>query len=276
MAVTAVDNRQYARGLARAFGGALLFSFPLLMTMEMWWLGFTISPARLGIFVLVCLPLLYGLSYYAGFRKTYGPLDDGLDALAALAIGFVTAGVLLVLFGVIKTGQPVDEVLGKLSLPAFPAAIGALLARKQLAADGDAQSDGPEDAGGRETYASELFLMMVGALFVAFNVAPTEEMVLIAYKMTPWHALGLAALSVALLHAVVYSLGFAGQHSHESGWRAFAHFTVPGYAIALLVGLYVQWTFGHMDGQGPERLAMTTVVLAFPGALGAGGARLLV
>ena len=130
MAVTAVDNRQYARGLARAFGGALLFSFPLLMTMEMWWLGFTISPARLGIFVLVCLPLLYGLSYYAGFRKTYGPLDDGLDALAALAIGFVTAGVLLVLFGVIKTGQPVDEVLGKLSLQAFPAAIGALLARK--------------------------------------------------------------------------------------------------------------------------------------------------
>ncbi len=276
MAVTAADDRQYARSLARAFGGALLFSFPLLMTMEMWWLGFTISPLRLGVFVLVCLPLLYGLSYYAGFRKTYGPLDDGLDALAALAIGFVTAGVLLTLFGVIRIGQPADEILGKLALQAFPAAIGALLARKQLAADGDAQSDGPDGENARDTYGSELFLMAVGALFIAFNVAPTEEMVLIAYRMTPWHALGLAALSIALLHAVVYSLGFAGQHPHERPWLAFAHFTVPGYAIALLVGLYAQWTFGHMEGQGIGRLAMTTVVLAFPGALGAGAARLLV
>lgn len=276
MATTAPGNLQYARGLARAFGGALIFAFPLLMTMEMWWLGSTITPFRLATFLVLSLPLLFGLSYYAGFRKTHGFLDDALDMLAALAVGTTTAAILLVLFGVLQPGDPIDVVTGKLSIQAVPAAIGALLARRQLADEGDPGSDGPDEENTRDTYASELFLMAVGALFMALNVAPTEEMILIAYKMSPWHAVALMVISLGLLHAIVYSLGFAGQHPHEKPLLAFAHFTVPGYAIAMIVALYAQWTFGHADGQSSSQLVMTTVVLAFPGALGAGAARLLV
>jgi putative integral membrane protein (TIGR02587 family) len=276
MAAARLTNGLYARDVARAFGGALMFSFPLLMTMEMWSLGFTITPLRLLVFLGLSLPLLFGLSYYAGFRETYGWLDDTLDALAALAVGFVTSAVLLVLFGVLTPGESADTVVGKLSIQAVPAAVGALLARRQLASQDDGDTDEPREGNDRQTYASELFLMAVGALFVAVNVAPTEEMVLITYQMTAWHALGLMLLSLGLLHVIVYSLGFAGQHSHEQPWLAFLHFTVPGYLIALLVALYAQWTFGHMDGQSGAQLVMTSIVLAFPGALGAGAARLLV
>jgi len=35
-------NKTFLVGLARAFAGAILFSFPILMTMEMWSLGFAI------------------------------------------------------------------------------------------------------------------------------------------------------------------------------------------------------------------------------------------
>ena len=38
-------SADYARGLARACGGALLFALPLLMTMEMWSLGFEMARA---------------------------------------------------------------------------------------------------------------------------------------------------------------------------------------------------------------------------------------
>ena len=38
-------------------------------------------------------------------------------------------------------------------------------------------------------YGGQLFLMAAGALFLSFNVAPTEEMVLIAYMMSTWHLL---------------------------------------------------------------------------------------
>lgn len=40
-------NRRFALGLVRAFGGGILFAFPMLMTMEMWWLGFSISSLML-------------------------------------------------------------------------------------------------------------------------------------------------------------------------------------------------------------------------------------
>ena len=61
--------------------------------------------------------------------------------------------------------------------------------------------NGEED----ETYAGELFLMAVGALFLGFNVAPTDEMMLISYQMTEWHALGLLCLSIALMHGFVFA-----------------------------------------------------------------------
>ena len=261
----------YARGLARACGGALLFALPLLMTMEMWSLGFEMARSRAIVFLLLSLPLVVGLSRFAGFRATATWRDNIMDGLSALLVGFLISGSLLLLFGVIAPGQPADEVVGKVALQAVPAAFGAVLARKQLA--------GAEDEDGtpaEESWPAEMFLMVAGALFVALNVAPTEEMQLIAYMMTPWHSLVLVAVSIGLLHALVYWLGFAGQHEHDQPLLAFIRFTVPGYALVLLVALYVQWTFGHLDGHGLGETLMITVVIAFPGAVGAGAARLLV
>ena len=161
---------------------------------------------------------------------------------------------------------------GKTALQAIPAALGAILARHQLTG---AKTNEASAAPG-STYAGELFLMSAGALFVAFNVAPTEEMILISFQMDLLQTLVLAALSIALLHLVVFSLGFAGQEAHDGQLRALAHFTVPGYAIALLVSLYVLWTFGRTDGLSPHEIVSTMIVLGFPAALGAALARLVV
>ena len=49
-----------------------------------------------------------------------------------------------------------------------------------------------------------------------------------------------------------------------------------GYGIALLVSVYVLWTFGRLDGVGMGQVAMMTAVLGFPSALGAALARLVV
>lgn len=274
--VAVESNREYAKGLARAFGGALLFAFPLLMTMEMWQFGFYMEPTRLALFLALGVPLLFGLSYYGGFRDTTRWPDDLIDAFSAYAVGFIASAALLVLFGVIKPEMPPSEIVGKIAVQALPAAMGAVLARRQFSAQDHEERETKER---RKSYASELFLMAAGALFVAFNVAPTEEMILIAYQMSPWHALVLAAASLALLHALVFRLGFAGQevgHASGSGWRTFLHFTLAGYGIALLVSLYILWTFSRTDsGLNPE-LASTVVVLGFPGAIGAALARLLV
>lgn len=275
--VASISNETYAVGLARAFGGAVLFAFPLLMTMEMWDLASSMSPLRLALFLAVSLPFLVGLSYYSGFRETFGLLDDVLDALAALAVGFVASFVLLVLFGAVTPQDSLPEAAAKTGLQAAPAAIGALLARRQLrGGEKGADPDPDEESERREGYLSQLFLMLAGALFIAFNVAPTEEVGLIAFQSDASLTLALLAASLVVLHALVYTVGFAGQEAHEGQFQAALHYTIPGYVIALAAGLYVLWSFGRTDGVPLAEVLRLGVVLAFPGALGAAAARLLV
>ena len=272
----ASPNREYAMGLARAFAGSIIFGLPLLMTMEMWFLGFHIAPERLFLFVAVNFAILVGLSRFGGFETTMTVGEDVLDALAAYGVGIVAAAVILLLFGVLEPGMPLDEWAGKIAVQAIPGSFGAMLARKQLGSGTSEREQKHElRTGGHR---AELFLMLVGALFLAFNVAPTEEMILIAYKMSPWHTLGLVAASLLLLHLLVYRVGFAGQHDpHISGTAAtFVLYTIPGYGIALLVSLYVLWTFGRADGAELAGVASAVVVLGFPAAIGAAIARLVV
>ncbi len=275
MSVQAEANRKFAIGLARAFGGAIIFALPLFMTMEMWWLGFHMDRFRLALLMIVFLPILAGLSYFTGFEETSRPIDDVVDAFVAYAVGFVAAALILLLFGLLEPGMPFDEVIGKIALQAVPASIGAVLARSLLGGENKHEEDDKRRGMG---YAGETFLMAVGALFLAFNVAPTEEMVLIAYQMTEWYVLALAALSLLLMHAFVFAVQFHGQADLSPDtpwWSAFIRFTVVGYAIALLISLYVLWSFGRTDGMDLAHIVMSTVVLGFPAAIGAAAARLI-
>lgn len=263
---------RYARDLARAFGGALLFGLPLLMTMEMWWFGFVLEPWRLAVFLLAALPLLLGLAFYAGFSARHRGLGHALlDTFVALAVGFLTAAAALALLGVLEVDAPPRQVAGQLLLQAVAGAMGALLAGRQLSAG--AEDVGEED---QASYPGELFLMVAGALFLALNMAPTEEMILIAYRMSAGHVVALMVASLILMHALVYSVGFPGQEAHDRPFGAFAHYTLPGYALVLLVSLYVLWVFGRTEGHGLAETVDAMVVLGFPGALGAAAARLLV
>ncbi|MCV0397234.1 MAG: TIGR02587 family membrane protein [Rhizobiaceae bacterium] len=271
------ESRRAMRDLGRAAGGALVFSLPMLMTMELWWLGFYLDRLRLLALVITALPLLVVLSRYVGFEQTRHWLDDVVDALIALGVSGVVCVVALVLFGTITFDTPRDEVFGKVIIQMVPASIGALLAKSQFGA-GSSESGEDDPADQHETYGGELFLMAVGALFLAFNVAPTEEMMLISYQMTEWHALCLVALSVALMHGFVFALGFAGGSDvspREPWWSPVLRLTLPGYVIAASVSLYLLWVFARLDGLHIDSIVMATAVLAFPAAIGAAAARLI-
>jgi putative integral membrane protein (TIGR02587 family) len=151
---------------------------------------------------------------------------------------------------------------------AVPAALGAMLARSQFG--GDRPREQREAFSG---YGGTIFMMLVGALFLGLNVAPTEEMVQIAYTMTPWHAAGLILVTVGVMHAFVYGHGTGDAGS--PGWRLLLRYTFAGYVVALLVSVFVLWTFGRIDGVGSLPVLMSVVVLAFPAGLGAAAARLV-
>ena len=272
------SSRKFAVGLARAFAGAILFSLPMIMTMEMWRLGFTISSYRLTLLIIFDIPLLVGLSYFVGFEETDSLLDDAVDAFVAFAVGFASSATLLYLFGIINFQMPAEEIIGKISVQAVSAGIGAMLAQSQLG-DSDKENAGDEERQKRNSgYFGQIFLMLVGAIFLSMNTAPTEEMILINYQTNDYHIIAVSVLTLLLMHAFVYAVGFQGQEdtAGKSFWSVFAQFTVVGYALALLVSFGLLWLFGRTDGTGFKESLETAIVLGFPAGIGAAASRLIV
>ena len=271
----ATSNRQYAVALSRAFAGATIFCLPLLMTMEMWWLGFSLHPTRLLLFSLANLGMLYGLSHVAGFEASHNRIDDLLDAFAAYGVAAITAAIILALFGVVEAHMPLSEIAGKIAIQAVPASFGAMIGAKLL---GEGEEIEEEEKHWRESYPGRLFLALAGAMFLCFTVAPTEEMRLIAFQMTPLAAFLLVLLSIVALHAIVYLVGFPGQEGRRGNSRLteIARHTLPAYAVSVVACLFILWCLGSLDGASLIFAAMSVVVLGLPAAVGAGIARVVI
>jgi putative integral membrane protein (TIGR02587 family) len=266
------SERAYLVGLARAFGGALLFGLPVLMTMETWELGAQMSRLRLTLLIVGLLPLLVGLAFYLGFERVSNLFDAILDAFVAVAVAAFLATAILFVFGVLDPQDTLEESIGRVALQGIAGSIGALLAQSQLG-----QAERKRDRR-RESVFAEYFYMAAGALFLSANVAPTEEVAVIAHLMGPWHALALIVLSLVLMHAFVYAVDFKGQHAraeHVSLPREFIRFTVIGYLLAAAISASICWCLGRFDGIAATEILSMTIVLSFPAAIGAAAARLV-
>ena len=260
----------FSKELGRAFGGAVVFSMPMLMTMEMWFFGFYLDRVRVALFTLLAFALLVGLTRTVGFKSgSHRPWREGIvDAGVAYLVGFLTAAGFLWVMSIIGDGRGWSIGLNIVILQAVPAAVGAAFARGALG--------GQQPDKSKERYAEEMFLVVAGSVTFAFNVAPTEEMILIGYRMSALHSAILVIGSAALMHALVYTIELPGTTTAARGpLHALAVYTLPGYAAVLLVSAYLLWTFGRLEGLSAAAVIGPPVVLALPGAVGAGAARLI-
>lgn len=171
-------------GVGRAFGGAVIFGLPLLMTMEMWWIGYHIDPLRLLCLLLLSFPLLVGVSSIVGFTDSRLIVDNVIDVFVAYAFGFLVSALTLYLFNRLNFDQPARVNFSTIMLQTIPASLGALLGRSEL---GSGEHDRTEEKGRLD----EIVVLAVGALVLALNVAPTDEIPMISYQMSPWHLTGL-------------------------------------------------------------------------------------
>jgi putative integral membrane protein (TIGR02587 family) len=269
-------DRKFFIGLARAFAGALIFGLPLLMTMEMWWIGFHIEPSRLALLILLEIPLLTALSRVIGFKETRSWTEDLVDAFVAIAVAALAGLAVLAIFSVVQYPMPANEIVGKMALQTFPGSIGAMLALDQLS--GEEKKEHEKQPKRHPTYATEMFLMSIGALFLGLNVAPTEEIMLLSYMMGPWREVALALLTLVVMHGFVYAVEFPGRperHPEATFLSLFLRFTVAGYGLVLIIALYLLWTFGRTDGTSLQEIVSAAVILGFPCAIGAAAARLI-
>jgi putative integral membrane protein (TIGR02587 family) len=267
------EFNRFVTGLGRGVAGALFLALPMLMTMEMWYLGFYMARERLLLLLLLNIPLLILLAHRIGFEETFTWREAVRDAVIAYGIGIMTSLVVLTALGLLRGGMPASELVGKVALQSVPASIGAMLGRSQLGHD-DQDSDDIKET----RYHGELLMMAAGALFLSLNIAPTDEMIVLAYRMTIWHALVVAVLSIALMHGFVYAVSFIGGHElspETPWWHAFVRFTLPGYVIALSISIFTLWIFERLGDSSALEIMLSVIVLGFPAALGAAAARLI-
>lgn len=257
-------------GIGRATGGALIFGLPMLMTMEIWEIGFFIDPLRLMVLILLSLPLWVGVSSIVGFKKTKTLYDDIVDVLVAYAIGFITSFVVLLVLGIITSATGPGETFSMLLLQSVPASLGALLARS-LISGGEEQFDAD--------YQHELIISITGSLFLAFNLAPTEEIILVSYQMGYWHICALVLFTLVVMQMFTLSnpdVDPASLQYWKSHWQLFVRFTSTGYMLAFAVSLLMLWVLGRTDGESLDNVINSAMVLSFPAGIGAAAARLLV
>lgn len=261
--------REYGRGLA----GGLLFSLPLLYTMEVWWAGFIAPPERLLIYLAGVLLLLLGYNRYSGLHQGASVAEVLIDSVEELGLGIITAAGTLFLLGRIDLTHSIEEISGKTIAEAGIVAIGFSVGTAQLGSSGE----GDEELDRSVSIGSNIAIAACGAALFAANVAPTEEILVIAGETAPLRLFGIALVSIVIAALTLYFSDFKNSN-------VVARVESPGdvvlgtlltYAVALIVSAIALWFFGRFDGVSWDIALRLTVVLGFPAVLGASAGRLL-
>ena len=267
---------EYARGVA----GGLLFSLPLIYTMEVWWAGFLARPPHLLLYFLAGFSLLFAYNRYGGLREDASWSEVAFEAFEEMGLGLVLAAFLLWLLGQIQTGMTFGEVLGKVVVEGVTVAIGVSVGSAQLGGNGGNDDQGMSTEGEeRLGLPGQIALAACGAVLFASNVAPTEEIVVIAAEASPWKVLGLSLLSLALCALILFYSDFRGSSRvaprEDRGLLTVLSRIVLYYSVALVASAFILWFFGRFNGASLAVCVAQTVVLGVAASLGAAVGRLL-
>jgi putative integral membrane protein (TIGR02587 family) len=275
--------------LVRGASGGFLFGIPLLYTMEVWWIGSAVAPWRLLLALLLTFAIVFMLNRTAGFRKTTDirAINAAMDSIEALAIGIVCAGCILVLLREITLDTPLNEAIGKLIYESVPFSLGVALAnqvlsgsRDQAASDQIPAKQSPQQQGQLNATLADIGGTLIGATILAFNIAPTDEVPLLAAAMPALWLLGVLAASLVISYCIVFEAGFANQAKRQQQQGIFQRplsETIAAYLISLLAALAMLLFFDQLHLSDPWQLWLSnTLVLGLPATIGGAAGRLAV
>jgi len=270
--------QEYARGVA----GGLLFSLPLLFTMEVWWAGANIPPLQLIVYVIVTFLLLIGYNRFAGLREGAAWAEVIIDSVEEIGIGFIISLIVLWNLGRIDFTEMVfEEAMGKIVIEAMTVAIGVSIGTAQLGGsveeqDAASRSDNSGATTGRG--GGKGLLALCGSILIAGNIAPTEEVPMVAFETSPLRVMMMVAESLVLGAVILFFSDFRGSGvARKKGiWLQIVEETVIAYVISLCSAMFMLWFFGRLEGVSFELKLFQIIILGMPAMLGASAGRLLI
>jgi putative integral membrane protein (TIGR02587 family) len=271
--------REYARGGV----GGLLFSLPLLYAMEVWDAGVIFDAPRLIIYSGVTFVLLLGYNRYAGLRHDASYTEVAIDSVEEMGLGLLVAAFALWLLGRITAEMPFDEIIGRVVIEAMTVAIGVSVGTAQLGGSADTGEEqeqtnaDTDDAQQARTFGGQAVVAGCGAVLLAANVAPTDEILIIAAEADAARLIGLALVSLLLGGGILFYSDFRGAQPRDEIRSVYGVLfgVVITYVIALVTSAFILWFFGRFDNEGAPVILGQIIVLGVVATLGASAGRLL-
>lgn len=280
--------------ILRGAAGSFLFGIPLLYTVEVWAIGSSTDSLRLlwvqaATFVVVVL-----LTQIEGFRRSLSinPIETVLESIEAIGIGIICAAIALVLLRRITLETPLSEALGKLIFEGVPFSLGVTLARSTLTRRPSAERRNSES----ELFTARLSLggtlgsaiadtlvdidaTIIGAIVIAFSIAPTEEIAIIASALPPLWLLLIMAASLTLSYIIVFASGFTDRSQRAERGLLLSPITetLVTYLVVLLSSALMLIFFQQLSTSDPwQEWLGNIIVLALPASVGGAAGRILV
>jgi len=270
------------RDAVRGFSGGMLFGIPLLYTMEVWWLGTHTEPSQMLAVLVATYAVLVLLNLTGGFRRRRrGDLAGTLqDSAEALAIGLLSSTLVLALLREIGPHVGFEEALGKVVYEAMPFALGVSLARHFLDGDRIDPDEEVRDAAPVNETVVDLGAAAVGAVFFALNIAPTDEVPMIASALGASGLLLLVPFSLLVTYLIVFAAGFTDADARHRQQGVLQHpltETLAAYLVALAMAMLLLVLFQRVDAAHTwAEILGEAVVLGLPAAVGGAAGRLAV
>lgn len=258
--------RDQGRGVA---GSLFVVGLSFFYTMESWWLSWRLPMGHLVVYAVVGLVAVLVITQQIGFqeeaegrtRRTLSRL--GADFAELVIQSFVTAYLVLLAFGILEPGQTLVTVVRMGLLQVVPLGFGAAVANQLLAQSNDDIQEA--------SFPRNVPTYVLGAVFMAFPVAPTEEVEVIAVY-AGWARLAVVvAISIVTVYFVLYELEFRGQQSRRESrsWPMQVGSAFFVYVIGVVVAVTFLVAFGHFAGTTLAEQVQQTIVLAFVASTGA-------
>ena len=278
--------------MLRAVAGGSIVGMPLLYTMEMWEHGTSLPEWHLLALLAAMLVVNFLFSLLSGFREEYSVAEAISEAVTGVGVAMLLSAAVLLLIGELTSDLSREVIVGKILIEATAVSLGIAFANAQVegksrtgeedGAKPGANRDDRDQLGPRDRQLradlKDAVAALAGACVFALNVAPTEEITLIASRLSPWQLLALLAASVVLCDVILYAAQFRDHPVHvKSFFQSRPAEIVLTCAISLLVatGLLLLHGHGDMMRQWPTAIA-AIVTLGLPAMVGGAAGRLII
>lgn len=286
--------------LLRALAAGAIVGMPLLYTMEVWWHGMALPEWHLLFLLAAILGANFLFSLLSGFRNDDTVGSAVFEAITSVGLGILFSTVILWVIGEFKAGQAMGEIMGRVLMEAAPVSMGVSFANAQLrgrSRTGDDQEDeegagsgaaaifgqrtADEDDPERRQLRADLkdaAATLAGASVFALNIAPTEEVLMIATRVPYWQVVVMLLVGLLLCYVILFASGF---EEHEVYVRSLFQHPVAETLMVCSLSLIVAAILLVLMGQReilthPSTFCASVVTLGLPAIVGGAAGRLII